>query len=398
MTSSAPTAKIRRVFLATCCLALVAGCHKKDAAQTGKPSRPPVYVQTAMSERKDMPLDLRMIGSVEAIANIAIQAQVGGELIGIHFEEGQEVKAQQLLYTIQPRLYATRLAEAQANLARDRASATNARLALNRQEELDRKSAGVKEELDKARANAEAADAAVKADEALVLIAETQVAYTTVESPIDGRTGATRVRPGALIKVGDDLPLTTVVQMAPIYVTFSIPEQFLAAVRAGMADRKITVSAFEPRIGTKLGEGDLTFIANTVDMTTGNVVLKATFKNTDRALWPGAFVDVTLHLDQERAVVVVPSPAVTIGQVGMQVWVVKEDQTVELRPINPGRTVGQESIILEGLKEGERIVVNGQSKILPGAKVIEKAASPTGGKPGGATAPVAVEKEKGTKG
>lgn len=364
-----------RIAAATCTLALTA-CPGKDADAKGKPSMPPVPVQTALSAKKDMPLDLKTIGSVEAIANIAIQAQVGGELIGMHFEEGQDVTKGQLLFTIQPRLYATRLAEAEANLARDRATATNARLALARQEELDRKNAGVKDELDRARSAAEAADAAVKADEALVLIAQTQLNYTTIESPIDGRTGSVSVRPGALIKVADSIPMTTVVQLAPIYVSFTLPEHHLPAIRKALAGRKLEVTAHDPRAGQQLAKGELTFVSNTVDSTTGTILLKGTFTNEDRALWPGSFVDVVLHLDVDRDSVTVPSPAITLGQRGSQVWVVKPDGSTELRIVKPGRIVGADTIILEGIAAGEKVVINGQSRLLPGAKVIEKPTAP----------------------
>jgi membrane fusion protein, multidrug efflux system len=362
-------------------VSLLAGCNgKEDEAKNKKGGMPPVPVQTGVAVKKDMALDLRTIGKIEPIANIAILAQVGGELIGMHFDEGKEVKKGELLFTIQPRLYATRLAEAEANLARDKATATNAQLALTRQQELDRKGAGIKEELDRARAAADAAEAAVKADEALVLIAQTQVGYTTIESPIDGRTGTVRVRPGALIKAADDQAMTTVVQLAPIYVSFSLPEYHLAAIRAAMTSRKLAVSALDPANGRKLGDGELTFVENTVDTSTGTILLKGTFLNTDRALWPGAFVDVVLHLDTERNVIVVPSPAVTLGQKGAQVWVVKAEGMTDLRVVKTGRTIEQETIIVEGIAEGEKVVVNGQSRLLPGAKAIEKTQNPPAAK------------------
>jgi multidrug efflux system membrane fusion protein len=352
--------------------ALFTGCPGKDDVKGKGGALGPVPVQTALAARKDIPVDLRAIGTVEPIANISIQAQVGGELIGIHFEEGQEVKKGDLLFTIQPRLYATRLAQEEANLARDKATATNARVALQRQEELDRKGAGIKEELDRARAASEAADAAVKADEALVLIAQTQLGYSTIESPLDGRTGATRVRPGALIRLTDDTPMTTVVQMAPIYVSFALPEQHLDAIRAGMAKGKLRVSALEPRTGRKLADGTLAFIANMVDVSTGTIMLKASFPNEDRALWPGAFADAVLHLDTEKSTVVVPASAVSLGQRGAQVWVVKADGSAELHTVKTGRTVAQDTVVLEGVAEGEKVVSTGQSRLLPGAKVIEK--------------------------
>ncbi len=333
---------------------------------------PPVPVSAALVVRKDMPLDLRTFGNVEPIASVAIKAQVGGELIAVSFEEGQSVKKGDLLFTIQPRLYNTQLAQAEANLARDRALAENARRELLRQEQLAARGSGVQEALDKARTQVETAEAIVKADEALVLIAQTQVGYTTVKSPIDGRTGAIRLREGNLVKAGDDLPLTTVVQLAPIYVAFALPEQHLADIRRGMSARALPVIARDPKDGRTLGEGTLAFIANTVDMTTGTITLKAAFPNADQALWPGSFVDVVLRLDTQGGALVVPSPAITKGQQGSLIFVVNADNTVETRTVTVLRTVGQESVLAGGVEAGEKVITNGQSRLMPGARVIEK--------------------------
>lgn len=341
----------------------------------------PVPVQTGLAARKDMPVDLRAIGNVEPIASVAIKAQVTGELIDVSFTEGQEVKKGDLLFTIQPRLYATQLAQAEANLARDRVQAANAKRELARVEELARKNVASREELDRARAQAEALEATVRADEAQVLIAQTQVGYTTIESPIDGRTGSIRVRQGNLIRNTSDDPLTTVMQLAPIYVAFSLPEQYLDQIRQKAAAGKLAVTARAPRGDKELGRGELTFINNTVDETTGTILLKASFANGDRALWPGAFVDVVLHVDVERGATVVPAPAVTIGQNGAQVYVVRQDGTAELRPVKTGRSVAQETVILAGVSDGEKVVVNGQSRLVPGAKVIEKPSDTPPGEP-----------------
>lgn len=367
------------------------GCEKKADSAPGKPPGMggPVPVQTALAATKDVPVDLRAIGNVEPISSVAIKAQVTGELIDVSFTEGQDVKKGDLLFTIQPRLYATQLAQAKANLARDRAQASNAKRELDRQESLSTKGVASKEDFERARAQSDALEATVNADEAQVLIAETQLGYTTIESPIDGRTGAIRVRPGNLIRNTSDDPLTTVVQLAPIYVSFSVPEQYLPKIRRSMADHSMTVNARSSRSGADLGNGTLTFIDNTVDTTTGTVLLKATFPNDDRALWPGAFVDVLLHLETERDRTVIPAPAVIIGQRGAQVYVIKPDNTADLRTVKTGRNVAQETVILDGVQPGERVVVNGQSRLLPGAKVSEKKASEVANdaaKPGGAQA------------
>lgn len=169
--------------------------------------------------------------------------------------------------------------------------------------------------------------------------------------------------------------MTTVKQLAPIYVTFAVPESYLTAIRRGLAERQLPVTALDPQTGKPLGTGQLTFVANSVDMTTGTITLKATFPNDDRALWPGAFVDVILKLDNEPGVTVVPASAVTIGQRGPQVFVVKGDGTADLRTVTTGRTVGQETIIKDGIQPGERVVTNGQLRLSPGAKVLPKPAA-----------------------
>jgi multidrug efflux system membrane fusion protein len=357
---------------------LVTGCsERKTGAVGGGGGRPgggmaPVPVTVGMVETRDLPVEVKTFGNVEPVATIGIKAQVSGELISVSFEEGQEVKKGDLLFTIQPRLFNTQLAQAQANLERDRALAQAAELTLKRQEELDRRGSGVREELEKARAQAAATAATVKADEALVLIAETQVNYTTIESPIDGKTGSIRLQPGNLIRNTDDDPLTTVVQLDPIQVAFALPEQHLGAVRAGMnpGAESLVVTVRDPRDGRVLGEGALTFIANTVDRATGTVGLKATFANAERKLWPGAFVDVSLRLSTDRHALAVPTSAVSVSQQGPRVWVVRDDGTAESRQVAVLRTAGEWSVLGEGVKAGEKVITGGQSRVMPGARVV----------------------------
>jgi multidrug efflux system membrane fusion protein len=216
-----------------------------------------------------------------------------------------------------------------------------------------------------------------------VEIAKTRLGYTTIEAPISGRTGALRVQKGNLIKENADDPMVTIRQVAPIYVTFAVPEQYLAEVRANSAKSKLTVVALNAKTGEQLAAGDLTFIDNTVDTTTGTVILKGTFANEDRALWPGAFVDVRLRLRVETGVTVVPSSAVTVGQRGTQVFVIK-DNKAELRPVTVRRTVGDEAIIEHGVQSGEKVVTNGQSRLVPGAQVTIKPAIESTSNPSGA--------------
>ena len=363
----------RSIFQTALALLLVlpAGCRKKpDAAGNAGRGGGPVPVNVGEAVKRDMPLELRAIGNVEPMATVEVKAQVGGELLEVKFKEGQDVKKGDLLFNLQPTLYATLLAQAEANLARDRVQAENAQRELDRNTQLGTKGAISKEQIDQMRATAEAAAATVKADEALVKIAGVRLGYATIKSPINGRTGAVNVQAGNLIKDNADTAMTTIKQMAPIYVTFAVPEHHLADIRRGMAERTLPVTALDPKSGKPLAAGELTFIANSVDMTTGTITLKATFANDDRALWPGAFVDVLTRLDIEPGVTVIPTSAVTIGQKGPQVFVVKADGTAELRSVVVGRTVGPESVIRTGVEPGEKVVTNGQLRLVPGAKVI----------------------------
>ena len=376
----------RFIFQTALVLALaLAGCQKKpDAAGAAGRGGGPVPVNIGEAVKKDMPLDLRAIGNVEPVATVEVKAQVGGELLEVNFKEGQDVKKGDLLFTLQPLLYATLLAQTEANLVKDRVQAENAQREMERNAQLGTKGAISKEQIDQMRATAEAAAATVKADEALVKIAGVRLGYASIKSPINGRTGAVNVQAGNLIKDNADTAMTTIKQLAPIYVAFALPESHLADIRRGLAARALPVTALDPKNGQPLAEGTLTFIANAVDMTTGTITLKATFANDDRALWPGAFVDVVMRLDMEPGVTVVPASAVTIGQKGPQVFVVKEDGSAELRSVTVGRTVGQESIIRKGVEPGEQVVTNGQLRLVPGSKVIAK---PAGEEPAKIKAP-----------
>ena len=366
---------MRLQILTVACIVLVVGCSKRpDAAGGGAGKGGPVPVNVGEAVKRDVPVDLRAIGNVESVATVEVKAQVGGELLEVNFKEGQDVQKGDLLFTIQPLLYATLLAQAEANLVKDRVHADTARREAERNAELGTKGAISKEQLDQMRATAEAADASVKADEALVKIARVRLGYTAIKAPIAGRTGAVNVQAGNLIKDNADTAMTTIKQMAPIYVAFAVPEQHLADIRRGLAERPLPVTALDPKSGHPLAQGTVTFIANAVDMTTGTITLKATFPNDDRALWPGAFVDVVVRLDTEAGVTVVPTSAITMGQKGPQIFVVKADGSADLRSVTVERTVGQESVISKGVEPGEQVVTNGQLRLVPGAKVLVKPA------------------------
>jgi membrane fusion protein, multidrug efflux system len=351
---------------------MVAGCGEKPKAE-----RPSIPVVVAAAWQKDVPLQLRAIGNVEALSSVAIKAQIDGELTGVHFREGQEVKKGAPLFTIERRPFQAALRRAEATLAKDEAEAANARTSAVRAEKLFAEGVMAREQRDQLVAAAEATEAVVRADKAAVETAKVDLGYATISAPISGRTGTLRVHAGNLVKANDEASiLTTINQISPIYVNFAVPEAFLPELKRFLARGKIRVAATPPQEQAPIGQGTVTFVDNAVDPTTGTIKLKATFENADRRLWPGQFVDVVLTLTTQPDAITIPSVAVQTGQRGPYVYVVKSDSTVEDRAVSVARTFEQESIIEKGLEAGERVVTDGQVRLQPGAKVEIKSGLP----------------------
>jgi len=349
---------------------MIAGCSKAKQA----PARVvPVVAETA--DQKNVPLQVKAIGNVEAYNTVTIKSQVNGEISEVHFREGQDVKQGKLLFRIDPRPFESTLRQAESTLARDRAQAKNAQEESKRYAALAGKGFVSVQEYDRARTNADALDAVVKADEAAAENARLQLEYTSIKAPIDGQTGAITIQKGNVVKA-NDLSLVTINQIAPIYVTFAVPEQDLANIKRFQASGDLHVEASMPQANKKPVKGSLTFIDNKVNTSTGTITLKATFANQDRALWPGQFVDVVLTLTTEKNRVVVPSPAVQTGQQGQYVYVIKDDMTADLRVITAGRSYGEWTIVDKGIAAGEKVVTDGQLRITPGVKVEIKNSTP----------------------
>jgi membrane fusion protein, multidrug efflux system len=343
-------------------------CSKKDPRAGAAPEAAPVSV--AQVAQQDVPVEVRAIGHVEPSTTVAVKARVGGQVTRVGFREGQDVRRGDLLFQIDPRPYQAALAQARAQLERDRAIARNAEQDVKRYTELVEKDYVTREQYDATRANAAAALATAKADEAAVQNAELQLSYCTVTSPISARTGSVLVYPGNMVKGNDDNPLVVLNQIQPVLVSFSVPESALGEIRARLRPgEKMKVSAAPSGGRSGAQTGDLTFLNNAVDPGTGTIVLKGTFVNENEALWPGEFVDVVLTLGVEPSAIVVPSAAVQTGQAGQFVWVVKKDLTVESRPVTVARTQGPLSIVAKGLEAGERVVTDGQLRLAPGTKV-----------------------------
>lgn len=400
---------------------------KAESKQAQQQRRPAIPVTIASVERKTVPLDVRAIGTVEAYSLVSVKAQVGGELTHVHIKEGQDVHKGDLLFTIDPRLLEAALAQAQATLAKDQVQVLQARAVIERdrsrvaqaQAALARDQAQLKnavvterryadllqreliaqEQYDQFRTNADSlaatvradeadvksaqdtvvadeaavksAEETVRADQALVDNARVQLSYATIRSPIDGRTGSLLLHEGNVVRATgtNDSTLLTINQVQPIYVSFTVPQQQLATIKRYMANGKLEVEA--------LGAGDqrsvrgvVTFIDNAVDPNTGTIRLKATFVNEERRLWPGQFVNVVLTLATEPDAIVIPSQAVQTGQQNTSyVFVVKPDATVENRRIVVARTQGNDTVVTSGLQAGEQVVVDGQARLIPGAKV-----------------------------
>lgn len=345
-------------------LALLAGCGEKKQ----KPPDERVPVTVAFAEEKDVPLQIRAIGNVQPIATVAVRALAGGQLQRVWFREGDDVRKDQILFTIDPRPFQATLAQAEANLARDEAQLRNAESEAKRYAELVKKDYVTREEYEKFASGAEAARAVAAADRAAVENARLQLSYCQIRSPMEGRTGSLQFHPGNLIKANDTTPLVTINQITPVYVTFSVPESQLGELRArGLGN--VPVLALPQSGGSPIATGKLTFVDNAVNTTTGTINLKATFANQNRALWPGQFVNVAMTLAERANAIVIPSQAVQVGQRGQYVYVVKNGGGVEMRPITVFRAVDQQSIIEHGLTAGETVVTDGQIRLSPNSKV-----------------------------
>ena len=366
-----PCTALRVTLVAGLLLVWFGACSSEKKGSPGK-GQPPVPVVAATAVQRDVPVTLSAIGAVEAYATVAVKARVSGELLRVHFREGQDVAQGGLLLEIDPRPYQASLEEAAANLARDRARLKNAEEDARRYGELVGKDYVTREHYDQIVANAEAMKATVMADEAVLENARLNLGYCSVRAPLAGRTGSLLVHPGNLIRVNDENPIVIIHQVQPVYVSFSLPEQVLPEVRRYRRERELEVQASYPGGGKESFRGALSFVDNEVDGQTGTILLKATFPNRDRALWPGQFVNVVLALATRPQAVVIPAQAVSTGQRGDYVFVVSPEATVEMRTVTVGMRVGGESVIDEGLRAGEKVVIDGQLRLVPGSRVAER--------------------------
>jgi membrane fusion protein, multidrug efflux system len=369
------------VLLLVLAVAVLVACGKRDDPQTASASsRPAAPVVVAVAEQRDVPVQVTAIGNVEAYQTVQIRSQVNGQIQSIFFKEGQDVRKGQLLFQLDKRPFQADLEKAIGTLQRDEAQAANSRLQAERYNTLEAQGVASKEQGDQVRAQAKADASAVYADRAAVDAAKVQLQYTDITAPIDARTGALLINLGNLVKANDTPFLVQLNQVTPIYATFSIPENQLDAVRKA-ATGNLKVLAYPKGQTSNPAEGKLTFIDNGIDMQTGTVKLKATFANRDRRLWPGEYVDVLLNLSTRRNAILVPTKAIQTGQQGQYVYVVTAQSTAESRPVETAGTFQGATVVSAGVSAGEKVVVDGQLRVAPNAKVAVQSTVPTPTKP-----------------
>jgi multidrug efflux system membrane fusion protein len=356
-------------------LALLAGCAKEAplgaAAGAAAGQGPPVPVLVAPVVQRDVPVELRTFGNVEANLTVTVRAQITGTLMTIYFKEGQNVKKGDKLFSIDPRPFEAALRLAEANLARDKAQQENAIKEAQRQKELLAKGIASQGEYDAVQTAANALEATISADQAAIDRAKVDLSYCSISSPIDGRAGAWLVHEGNLVRANDSI-LVTINQVRPIQASFSLVEEALCDIQKESANHKLEVLALIAGREREPEKGELTFIDNTVDRTTGKFLLKATFPNPQERLWPGLFVNIVVVLREQPGAILIPSRAIQPGQKGQYVFVVKPDQTVEDRVITADRPIDSETVVSKGLAAGETVVTDGQLRLVPGAKVVVK--------------------------
>lgn len=349
------------------------GCPGKSPEKiAGAAKRPKTAmpVTVAQAVEKDLPITLQAVGTVMACATVTVKSQVEGQLTAVHLREGQCVAAGELLFNIDPQPFEVRLKQMQANLARDTAQLENARTLLARNASVVEKGYVSQEQYDQAAANVAALTAAVQADEAAVEDARIQLSYCSIHAPISGCAGEVFMDRGNVVKANDvDHPLVVIRQTRPIDVGFSVPERYLPEIRKFSATAALTVLAEFPGQSGEPFTGKLSFVDNSVNTATGTILLKATFVNTDQALWPGQFVTVTLQLASQPHALVVPSQAVQTGQEGQYVFVLKGDNTVDYRPVQVDRNTDGQAVITQGLQAGDTVVTDGQLRLSPGVAV-----------------------------
>jgi multidrug efflux system membrane fusion protein len=365
----------RKIFSGIFALAFVAAvgfvafqANRGSRADTQK-GAPPVPVTAVPVVLKTVPVRIQAIGNVEPYTTVAVKARVDGQIISVHFKEGDEVRQGAVLFEIDPRPFAAALKQAQANLLKDKALLDRAVEQDKRYKDLLDKNFISADAYEQVRTNAQTAAATVAGDEAAIESAKLSLEYCTIRSPVTGYAGRIQIQQGNLVKANDTNPLVTVNQIVPIYASFSVPEQNIPDIRKYQANGELKVQATFTNASHAPIAGKLSFLDNSADTTTGTIKLKAEFPNTDKALWPGQFVNVVLTLYEQKDAVVTPSASVQNGPGGQYVFVIKPDLTAEIRNIKVTRAEGDDTVVASGLEVGDQVVIVGQVRLAPGTKV-----------------------------
>jgi membrane fusion protein, multidrug efflux system len=339
------------------------------AATASSVPSPAIPVSVAMAERRDVPIYLTGLGTVQAFNTVTVKTRVDGELVKVAFTEGQDVKAGDLLAQIDPRPFQAAYDQAVAKKVQDEANLANAKLDLQRFADLATRNFAPKQQVDTQRATVAQLEAQIQGDQAAIDSAKTQLDYTTITSPISGRTGIRLVDQGNIVHATDATGLVVVTQLQPISVIFTLPESELAPVQSALKSGPVRIFAMDRDSDRQLAEGTLAVLDNQISQTTGTIRIKGTFPNKDGALWPGEYLNIRLLARTAPNVVTVPSSALQRGPNGYYAYVVKPDSTVETRSLKVGQISEGATIVDDGMAAGEKVVTAGQYRLKPGARV-----------------------------
>jgi len=377
MSKHLPYSLAGRILMCACLALMLSGCGKTSAdskqkgggkgGRGGGPTTIPVAV--AKAEVRDLPVLLTGLGSVEAFNTVAVKSRIDGQLVQVPVKEGQEVTQGELLAEIDPRPYQVQLSQTEATLFKDQAALKDARLNLDRFQQLYKDGVISKQQLDTQGSLEAQLDGAVRADQAQVDTVKLNLAYTRITAPVSGRIGLRQIDVGNMVHASDPNGLLVITQLQPIAVIFNLPQDNLQAVSQHMRNGKLPVEAYSRDDQTKLASGALTTIDNQIDTTTGTGKLKAVFENRDRSLWPNQFVNVHLLLEVRKNNTVVPAAAIQRGPQGTYVFGVKSDNTAEIRPVTVAFSEGNFTAISQGVSPGDNVVTDGQDKLQPGTRV-----------------------------
>jgi multidrug efflux system membrane fusion protein len=338
--------------------------------KTDKNKQQAVAVAVQPVKRMDVEQTIQAVGTVQAYATVAVRAQVSGTLAKVNFAEGKDVKINDELFEIDSRPYLIQLQQAKADLAKDKAQLQNARAQYNRYAKLVKKGFVSQDIYSQAQSNVNQLEATVLADEAMVAAAQLKLDYTIIRAPISGRAGNTVLQVGNLVKDTDTTPLVTINQIAPITISFTVAEQYLPKIQNNLAKDTVSLTALLGKDKEVIEQGLLASINNTIDTSTGTILLKGMFANTRHLLWPGQFVKVVMPLAKFHNALVVPTKAIEQGQQGAYVYVIDDKLIAQHRLVKTGVAMQDETMIVSGLELGDKVVIDGQFRLAPGKPVL----------------------------